>query len=403
MAEDPVQFDDPCDHILYRLLEMDPITGSSDPTTLIDWWQTHRLHTESFTQFLIRQNLLTPTAEALLKIAHKGHFQLESLAELFPNQLAGEFYRRLQTIQTQSTSIGALQKPNSVRQVRQRLPIPREGLTWGDFLLLNSIGSGGSSLVFRALRLVNKELLALKILKPRLLEKDPLWYDHFLTEGLIFREIRHPNLLQILDFGDVDGLPYLAIECIEGVSLQELLRHSGQIAWPKTVRIGRCILEALRELDRHGYVHRDVKPNNVLIARDGTVKLADFGLARPKGLVEKLPEVADKPRWVGTASHVAPENTRGTIHVDARADMYSFGVTLYQMITGHLPFDHDSPREVIRLHQEAVVVPPVQLSVDCPKALSDLIVRLLAKDPNDRFADYDALSHAWAELEDGID
>lgn len=273
--------------------------------------------------------------------------------------------------------------------------------------ILDLIGVGGMGRVYRAEQSVLGRTVAVKIIHPHLLSDDNSAI-RFLTEARAASQLNHPNSISVFDFGRTnDGQPYLVMELLKGKDLGIVAHEEGELRLPRIVDVLRQVLAALGEAHDLGIVHRDLKPENIILQpqrRGGDlVKVLDFGLAK---LRADQPTNVTSPGIVcGTPDYMAPEQGRGD-KVDGRADLYSVGVMLFQLLTGRLPFEGDSPTQVVMMHLTVPAPDPRQIAPrrNIPASLAEIVKKALAKKPGQRFADAhefaDALSNALADLDD---
>ncbi|MBW3593542.1 MAG: protein kinase, partial [Actinobacteria bacterium] len=246
------------------------------------------------------------------------------------------------------------------------------------YRILRKLGSGGMANVYLA---EDEELgrrVAIKILNERY-ANDELFNERFRREAKSAAALSHPNIVSIYDRGEASGTPYIAMEVIEGRSLKELIVTRGPLAIPLALEYARKILDALRFAHRNGIIHRDIKPHNILIGPEGRVKVTDFGIARAGA--SQMTEVGS---IMGTAQYLSPEQARGA-PVAAPSDLYSAGIVLYEMLTGQVPFNGDSPIEIAMKHVNEAPPPPSELNPDVTAELDQVVLRALAKDPHDRY------------------
>src|SRR3990172_7967513 len=215
--------------------------------------------------------------------------------------------------------------------------------------------------------------VAIKVLRKAGADGGP--HAHLLREAQVIAKLNHPNIVQVHDAGVLDGAPFIVMELVEGDSLH----RRRPTALLEILSIARQVCAALEHAHAHGIVHRDLKPENVLIGDDGTAKLTDLGLARSGAPTAAQGEIG------GTVFYLAPELALGQAS-DGRADLYALGVMLYELTTGQLPYTGDNPISVISQHLQATVVPPSTYRPDLPPALEAIILKLVAKSPDDRFA-----------------
>lgn len=261
----------------------------------------------------------------------------------------------------------------------------------GTYDVLGHLGRGGMGVVLRARCAVSGREVALKVLDPALLTADGR--SRFEREVLALTRLRHPHVVGVLGAGASPHGPWVAMELVEGESLQARLERSGPLAPADVVAVGRALCGALAHAHGMGVVHRDVKPGNVLLGRDGRVVLVDFGLARLTGRESRLTVTGE---MVGTPCFMAPEQAQGEEHVGPPADVYSVGATLYAALTGRPPITGRGLIEVLDKLITEVPPPPSALRPGVPPALSDLVMRCLEKAPDLRPASAEALEAALA-------
>ncbi|MBL8055491.1 MAG: protein kinase [Anaerolineales bacterium] len=255
------------------------------------------------------------------------------------------------------------------------------------YRLTAELGRGGMGTVYRARDEVLQRDVAVKVLA------DPglgaAGRARLLQEARAAARLNHPNIVSVHDAGEADGLAFIVLELVEGASLYE--------RWPlpleQTVAVARQVCAALEHAHAHGVIHRDLKPENVVLTPDGTAKLMDFGLARAAVAGRATPEEA----VLGTVYYLAPEQVTGQL-VDGRADLYALGVMLYELTTGQLPFTGADPIIIVSQHIHAPPPPPSTHRADLPPALEAVILRLLAKDPAERFADAGEVAAALGQV-----
>ena len=253
------------------------------------------------------------------------------------------------------------------------------------YRILRKLGSGGMANVYLA---EDEELgrrVAIKILNERY-AGDDLFIERFRREAKSAAGLSHPNIVSIYDRGEAEGTYYIAMEVIEGRSLKELIMTRGALPVETAIAYAKQLLEALRFAHRHGIIHRDIKPHNVLVSADQQVKaneprlkVTDFGIARHSA--SQMTEVGS---IMGTAQYLSPEQARGA-PVTAASDLYSAGVVLYEMLTGKVPFTGDSAIEIAMKHVNDLPAPPSAVRPEIPPELDQIVLRALAKDPADRY------------------
>ncbi len=264
----------------------------------------------------------------------------------------------------------------------------------GRYQLLEPIASGGAAMVWRAYDENLARPVAVKLLHPHH-ANDPTVVERFERESRAAARLNHPNTVRIYDTGSEDGLVYLVMEFVDGPSLRELARSIGPMDPTMVAAIGEQVAAALGDAHAHGLVHRDVKPANILVDVDGTVKVTDLGIA--KALSGDDATLTTPGTVVGTAAYVAPEQLEGT-DVDARADVYALGVVLHECLTGRPAFSGDTPTATAAMRLTHDLLPPRQLRADVPRALNDVIVRATQREPLDRHPDGSAMAAALMPL-----
>lgn len=262
------------------------------------------------------------------------------------------------------------------------------------------IGRGGMASVYRGYDLTLGRPVAIKILQ-RDLADDGTFRTRFRLEAQAASRMSHPTIVRVYDAGEdvVDGrpLPYIVMELVEGTTLRDIIA-AGPVPQADAVRYADGILEALEYSHRAGVVHRDIKPGNVMVTERGQVKVMDFGIAR--AVSDSSSTVAETTAIIGTASYFSPEQAKGE-PVDARADLYSAGVVLYELLTGRPPFRGESPVAVAYQHVSEQPEPPSELVESIPRAWDAVVLRALAKDPFQRFQDAASFREALDAASDG--
>lgn len=254
---------------------------------------------------------------------------------------------------------------------------------FGEYVLLSRLGRGGMAVVYKAQR--RDELVALKRPLASIAE-DEQAVERFVREAAIGRTLYHPNIVRVLDAGTVEGAPYFTMELIEGETLRERLRRGGAPAPREAAWLIAQVAEALDYAHSKGVVHRDLKPSNVLLPTDGPPKVSDYGIARAR----RFEGLTATGAFLGSPEYVSPEVVAGG-QADARSDLYALGVIFYELLTGQRPFIGETPFGVMQSHLNAVPRPPSQLASAVPRHLEDIVLRLLAKRPADRYTDAEEL------------
>ena len=253
----------------------------------------------------------------------------------------------------------------------------------GRYRIINRIGSGGMADVYCAEDTQLGRRIALKLLYRRFAE-DAEFVERFRREASSAAGLQHPNVVQVFDRGEWDGTYYIAMELLEGRNLKQVVRDHGALEPALAVDIVIQILKAARFAHRRGIVHRDIKPHNVIVDDEGRAKVTDFGIARASSS-----DMTETGSIMGTAQYLSPEQAQGQ-PVDARSDLYSIGIVLYELLTGAVPFDAESAVSIALKQVSETPVPPMQRNPAVPPALDAVVMRAMRKDPAERYQDADA-------------
>ncbi len=275
-------------------------------------------------------------------------------------------------------------------------PVETPRIYSGRYELTHLIARGGMAQVYRAMDRQLERPVALKVLFPEL-SVDRTFVERFRREAQAAANLSHPNIVPVFDWGEDDGSYFIVMEYVEGRPLSAVLRDPQRLSPRQIATIGAGVAAALAFAHRHGVVHRDVKPGNVLITPDGDVKVTDFGIARAMNTEESLTQTG---AVMGTAAYFSPEQAEGK-GVDARSDIYSLGVVLYEMAVGRPPFTGDSPVAVASKHVRDMPVLPREANPSVPPALEAVIMKAMAKDPDDRYGSAEELRADLLRFADG--
>ena len=248
----------------------------------------------------------------------------------------------------------------------------------GRYRIVRKLGTGGMANVYLAEDEVLGRRVAIKILNDRHAGDDQ-FVERFRREAKNAASLSHPNIVSIYDRGEAEGTYYIAMEYLDGRTLKELIVARGPAPVHLAVDYARQILAAIRFAHRHGIVHRDIKPHNVLVDGEGRLKVTDFGIARAG-----TSQMTEAGSIIGTAQYLSPEQARGA-PVDQTSDLYSVGVVLYELLTGVVPFSGDTPVEIAMKHLSNVPEPPSSKRAEIPRDLDMVVMRALAKDPSERY------------------
>jgi serine/threonine-protein kinase len=261
-------------------------------------------------------------------------------------------------------------------------PADLTGKTLGDFVLLRSLGQGGMGQVYLAEQRSLKRKVALKLLRADLAD-DPVALQRFKVEAEAVARVTHANIVQIYAIGQAEGLHYIALEYVEGRTLQDFIEKKGPPEVLVALSIMRQVAAALQRAGELGIIHRDIKPDNILITRKAEVKVADFGLSRVFGPGQSAQRLTQLHVTMGTPHYMSPEQVECK-ELDPRSDIYSFGVSCYHMLAGRPPFQGETAFQVVVQHVQNEPTPLAQIRPDLPADLCALVHRMMAKRPEDR-------------------
>lgn len=256
--------------------------------------------------------------------------------------------------------------------------------------LVERIGFGGMAEVYKARCRVLKRWVAVKILKDEFVN-DEEFLERFEREAYAAGSLNHPNIVSIYDVGREDNIHYIVMEYIDGITLKDYIQQNGALPWEEAADIAISILSALHKAHRHNIIHRDIKPQNILMTSDNVPKVADFGIARAASTATATRKIDT----AGSVHYVSPEQARGG-YTDEKSDIYSVGVTLFEMVTGRVPFNADNPVSVALKHIEEEPPRPSDFMPGIPEAMDDIILRAMKKSKNER---YDSALQMIAELD----
>ena len=303
---------------------------------------------------------------------------------------------------------GVFQRPAGMGS-GQRKP-PESGMDLGKYLLMEQIGHGGTAVVFRALHKTLQIPVAIKFLKfdcsdALSSDDDQTVYQQLKKEAMLLGMFNHPNIVRVFDFEESSDYPFLVMEFVEGLSLSDSLIHCGRIRPDRAAKIMAKVAEGLASAQQKtGLVHRDIKPANILLSRDGGVKLADLGLALTQSrILDRNAATATSAVLAGTVAYMSPEQSQASGQVDHRSDIYSLGATLYHSLTGEMPFKGKTRIELMYKHTKEPITPPHHLVPGLDPLFSDIVMKMMAKEPEQRFQEYDELIHVLKSLESRSD
>lgn len=266
------------------------------------------------------------------------------------------------------------------------------------FQILSKLGQGAMAVVFKAKQLSLDRIVAIKVL-PKKLSENKEFVDRFYREGRAAARLNHPHIVQAYDVGEAGGYHYFVMEYIDGQTVYDLLTDGKQVAEADALRIVLQTARALEHAHARGFIHRDVKPKNIMITKEGVVKLADMGLAREVSDYEAA--TAEAGRAYGTPYYISPEQIRGEINIDFRADIYALGATFYHMVTGRVPFDGTTPSAVMHKHLKEPLVPPDHVNPRLSAGVGEIIEVMMAKSAEDRYRSTEELIVDLQAVSDG--
>ncbi|MCH2205384.1 MAG: protein kinase [Lentisphaerales bacterium] len=267
-----------------------------------------------------------------------------------------------------------------------------------DFVLQNEIGSGGCGTVFLAYHMSLDRYCAVKILHDRILSEETYLHE-LMQEGRLAGKLNHPNITQCYAIGEEDHIYYYAMEYVDGKSLKEILHEKWRMSPRKSVDIILQVVAALNYAwNKERLVHRDIKPDNIMITHEGEVKLTDLGLALPEYAIQ--PEDSDTIK--GSPHYISPEQLLDTKQ-DFRSDIYSLGAVFYHMVTGHYVYKARTAQEICQMHVDEPAADPAKLAPELPREISSIILKMLQKSPEDRYADYDSLKTDLQKVKTVVD
>jgi len=259
------------------------------------------------------------------------------------------------------------------------------------YQLGDAIGRGGMATIYRGHDMRMERVVAIKVLR-EVYSTDPKFVTRFQREAKAASALQHPNIVQVYDYGQTDGNYFIVMELVEGTDLRRYLRSRGVLAVDRAIIIAHDVALGLGAAHRRGIVHRDVKPQNVLVGRDGSIKLTDFGIASVYKDIN-AERLTTTGMTLGTVQYYAPEQAQGEI-VSPAADVYALGIVIYEMLAGRTPFDGDTPVAVAMQHIQDLPTPPTYYNPEIPVALEEIIMRCLEKEPERRYRDGSVLARA---------
>ena len=261
----------------------------------------------------------------------------------------------------------------------------------GRYEILEVIGTGGMAVVYKARCHRLNRLVAVKILKDDYVQ-DEEFRRRFRAEGEAVGMLSHPNIVSVYDVSSADHAEFIVMELIDGITLKQYMEKRGYLNWKETLHFAIQIAKALEHAHSRGLVHRDIKPHNVMVLKNGSIKVADFGIARVMSKSNTLTKEA-----LGSVHYISPEQAKGG-RVDSRSDIYSLGVVMYEMIAGRVPYDGESPVGVAIQHINGGAVKPSRINPGTPEGLEKIILKAMALEPENRYATATAMLYEMDEF-----
>ena len=274
--------------------------------------------------------------------------------------------------------------PHQIERLKPELEERRAGAQIPGYQILRQLGAGAMARVYLAKQISLDRMVAIKVL-PQKFTSNPDFVARFYAEGKAAAKLNHPHIVQAFDVGKSGEYHYFVMEFVDGRTVFDDITEHGPYAEADAVRIGIETARALDHAHQQGFIHRDVKPKNIMMTdAEQRTKLADMGLARAVSDREAAEDEAGKA--YGTPYYISPEQIRGEVDVDARADIYSLGATLYHMVTGQVPYDGPNPSAVMHKHLKNELIPPDHLNTELSSGISEVIEVCMAKDRNKRYS-----------------
>ena len=291
-----------------------------------------------------------------------------------PNALARMLIEKGYVTPSQINRLSDDSRGDSIYRPAQQIP---------GFQILGRLGSGAMATVYKAKQLSLDRIVAVKVL-PRRMSENEEFVSRFRKEGRAAAKLSHINIVQAIDVGEAGGYHYFVMEYIDGRTVWDDLRKNQAYSEQEAIQVVIQTASALEHSHGRGFVHRDVKPKNIMITNQNVVKLADMGLARE--MSDKEAALAEAGRAYGTPYYISPEQIRGEVNIDTRADIYSLGATFYHMVTGKVPFEGNTPSSVMHKHLKEVLVPADHINTSLSAGVGEMIEVMMAKNPEDRYA-----------------
>jgi serine/threonine-protein kinase len=288
--------------------------------------------------------------------------------------------------------------PRQVERIKSELEAKRSTEQIPGYKIIKKIGSGAMATVFLAKQLSLDRLVAIKVL-PKRLSANANFIERFYKEGRSAAQLNHPNIVSAYDVGRAGEHHYFVMEYVDGKTVYDRIVKGRRLEEAEAIEVVIQVAEALRHAHKRGFIHRDIKPKNIMISREGKAKLADLGLAR--ALTDKAAAEAEAGRAYGTPYYISPEQIRGEVKIGPAADIYGLGATLYHMVTGRVPYEGKNPSSVMHKHLKAQLVPPDHVNPKISAGCAQVIEMMMAKKQSNRYERVDDVLHDLKLVQQG--
>ncbi len=253
----------------------------------------------------------------------------------------------------------------------------------GGYRILAKLGQGAMGNVYKAQQVKMDRIVALKVLGPKYAE-NPQFVKRFFQEARAVAKFNHPNIIQGIDCGESNGVHFFVMEYVDGLGVGQVIRQEGRIPEKRTIEIVLQVARGLEQANKVGLIHRDIKPDNIMLTKDGVAKLCDMGLAKDLTLAPGK-SASEVGLTLGTPNYIAPEQALGDSNIDTRADIYSLGATIYHMVTGQVPFPTGNAMQVIRQHINEDPVPPAEINSELSVDINYVTMKMMSKEREERY------------------
>lgn len=313
-------------------------------------------------------------------VVEQGFATAEEVQRCLSSSAAGEDPKEA-SLGDRLVASDAITRPQLDR-LRQMVEAERSGQQIPGYRILGKLGAGAMATVFKARQLSLDRLVAIKVL-PRKFSSNAEFIARFYAEGRAAAQLNHPNIVQAYDVGKAGEFHYFVMEFVDGSTVFDQIVKNKRYNEKDAIDIAIQVAEALQHAHERGLIHRDVKPKNIMLTREGVAKLADMGLAR--AMSDKEAAEAEAGKAYGTPYYISPEQIRGEKRLTPAADVYSLGATLYHMVTGQVPFEGKNPSDVMHKHLKGELAPPDHVNPKLTAGVSQVIEMMMAKDPRSRY------------------